>query len=152
MSSLRARYDTKYDVALFSLQTVPLKHWLGSFSIVLPPSGVGSFRLWGPGPGGRGPGAGKGGGYHWGGGGGGGGGPGPESIYMRVYLYIYIYIYICVHTYIHTLRHTYARTQQTNQNPEPKKPKCGPPPVEPQPLASSGGFEMIEVYGYRGFP
>ena len=47
MSALRARYDN--DVALFSLQTVPLslmrfsapvkKHWLGSFSIV-PLSGL----------------------------------------------------------------------------------------------------------------
>ena len=33
-SSLRARYHTKYDVALFSLQTAPCQ--LGSFSIVLP--------------------------------------------------------------------------------------------------------------------
>ena len=55
MSSLRARYHTKYDVALFSLQTVrpvpalmrfsaPVKkHWLGSFSIVLPRSGLRGF-------------------------------------------------------------------------------------------------------------
>ena len=73
ISSLRARYDAKYDVALFSLQTVPLslrfsapvkKHWLGSFSIVLPPSGLHGFvpvvrDRWEQGRpgGGRGPGA-----------------------------------------------------------------------------------------------
>ena len=71
MSSLRARYHTKHDFALFSLQTVPLsllscgfsapvkKHRLGSFSIVLPPSGLRGFVLvvqdcWKQ-PGGRGP-------------------------------------------------------------------------------------------------
>ena len=83
MSSLRARYHTKYDVALFSLQTVrpvpalmrfsaPVKkHWLGSFSIVLPRSGLRGLvpvvrdrREQEP----------------WGGGG--CGGPGPESIYI----------------------------------------------------------------------
>ena len=102
MSSLRARYHTKYDVALFSLQTVrpvpalmrfsaPVKkHWLGSFSIVLPRSGLRGFvpvvrdrREQGPpAAGGQGQGrGGGGGGYHWGGGGVGCGGPGPESIY-----------------------------------------------------------------------
>ena len=73
MSSLRARYHTKYDVALFSLQTVrpvpalmrfsaPVKkHWLGSFSIVLPRSGLRGFVPAGAARG-RGPGTGKGGG------------------------------------------------------------------------------------------
>ena len=100
MSSLRARYHTKYDVALFSLQTVrpvpalmrfSAPHWLGSFSIVLPRSGLRGFvpvvrdrREQGPparreqGPpaaGGRGP---ERGGDTMGGG---CGGPGPESIY-----------------------------------------------------------------------
>ena len=70
MSSLRARYHTKYDVALSSLQTVrpvpalmrfsaPVKkHWLGSFSVVLPRSGLRGFV------------PGRGGGIPWGGGGG----------------------------------------------------------------------------------
>ena len=67
-SSLRARYHTKYDVALFSLQTAPCQ--LGSFSIVLPvwfawvrsgPLPAGAGRR----PGAGGP-PGRGGGYHWG--------------------------------------------------------------------------------------
>ena len=87
MSSLRARYHTKYDVALFLANGAPVpalmrfsapvkKHWLGSFSIILPPSGLRMFvpvvrdRWLGAGaarrPGGRG---GGGGGYHCGGGG-----------------------------------------------------------------------------------
>ena len=100
MSSLRARYHTKYDVALFSLQTVrpvpalmrfsaPVKkHWLGSFSIVLPRSGLRGFvpvvrREQGP-PAAGGRGQGRGGGYH--GGGGGVWGPG-----TREHIYIYIH-------------------------------------------------------------
>ena len=75
MSSLRARYHTKYDVALFSLANGPpvpadavlrsvKKHWLRAFSIVLPPSGLRGFV---PVVAGRGRGAG--GGYHGGRGG-----------------------------------------------------------------------------------
>ena len=82
-----ARYHTKYDVALSSLQTVhpvpalmrfsaPVKkHWLGSFSIVLPRSGLRRFvsvvrdrREQGP-PAAGGRGQGRGGGDTWGGGG-----------------------------------------------------------------------------------
>ena len=90
MSSLRARYHTKYNVALFCLQTVrpvpallrfsaPVKkHWLGSFSIVLPRSGLRGFvpvvrhrREQGPpAAGGRGQGRGGGRGDTMGGGGG----------------------------------------------------------------------------------
>ena len=59
------------------------KHWLGSFSIVLPPSDLrdaGAARE----PGGRGPGR-----------GGGGGARDPRAyIYIYVYIYMYIYIYI----------------------------------------------------------
>ena len=82
MSSLRARYHTKYDVALFSLRTVfstPVKkHWLGSFSIVLPPSGLRGFvPVWEQGR----PGAQAGGGIPLGG----GWGPDPRaSIGLRV--------------------------------------------------------------------
>ena len=103
MSSLRARYHTKYYVALFSLQTVPLsllvrfsapvkKHWLGSFSIVLPPSSLRGFvpvvrDRWEQGRPGV-PGAGGQGGdtmeIH---GGGGCGGPGPDSIYIYIYMH-----------------------------------------------------------------
>ena len=60
------------------------KHWLGSFSIVLPPSGLRGFvpvvrdRGEQGGPGAGGPGAGRGGILF----GGGEGGPGPESIHM----------------------------------------------------------------------
>ena len=104
MSSLRARYHTKYDVALFSLQTVrpvpalmrfsaPVKkHWLGSFSIVLPRSGLRGFvpvvrdrrEQGSPAAGGRGQGR------------GGCGGPGPESIYIYISVCLSIYIYIYV--------------------------------------------------------
>ena len=109
MSSLRARYHTKYDVALFSLQTVrpvpalmrfsaPVKkHWLGSFSIVLPRSGLRGFvpvvrREQGP-PAAGGRGQGRGGGYHGGGGGGGVWGPGTRE---HIYIYIYtLFIYTC---------------------------------------------------------
>ena len=92
MSSLRARYHTKYDVALFSLQTVcpvpalmrfsaPVKkHWLGSFSIVGPP-GAGAAR-------GRGPRTGQGGGRRGGGIPWGGGGVGARD--PRAYIHIYI--------------------------------------------------------------
>ena len=96
MSSFRARYHTTYDVALFSLQTVPLslllmrfsapvkKHWLGSFSIVLAwvRSGCAGPLGWG----GR------------------GGVPGPESIYTYTYkciisvVYVYVYIFLSVYT------------------------------------------------------
>ena len=71
--------------ALMRFSAPVKKHWLGSFSIVLPPSGLCGFvpvvrDRWEQGrPGGRGP------------GGGGGGGPGPESIYT----------YICIETYTH---------------------------------------------------
>ena len=75
MSSLRARYHTKKDVALSPCKRRPCpcsdaflrsvkKHWLGSFSIVLPPSGLRGFVRAGPlGAGGR------------------CGNPGPETIY-----------------------------------------------------------------------
>ena len=64
--------------ALMRLSAPVKKHWLGSFSIVLPPSGLRGlvpvvrdrWEQGRPGPGGRG-----------GGGGRGDGGPGPESIY-----------------------------------------------------------------------
>ena len=98
MSSLRARYHTKYDVALFSLQTVrpvpalmrfsaPVKkHWLGSFSIVLPRSGLRGFvpvvrdrRKQGPPAAGPGTGKGGWGGYHGRGGGGGVGARDPRA-------------------------------------------------------------------------
>ena len=106
MSSLRARYHTKYDVALFSLQTVrpvpalmrfsaPVKkHWLGSFSVVLPRSGLRGFvpvvrdRREGGG------GFGGGGGAPWRGGGagaGGGGGPGTrEHIKINKNMHIHV--------------------------------------------------------------
>ena len=99
MSSLRARYHTKYDVALFSLQTVrpvpalmrfSAPHWLGhspSSSLALvcgcpAPPGAGAARP--PGAGAarsRGPGQGRGGvgEIPWGGGGGGCGGPGTHG-------------------------------------------------------------------------
>ena len=107
LSSLRARYHTKYDVALFLLAngapvpalmrfSAPLKkHWLGSFSIVLPPSGLRGFvpvvrdrreqgRPWGPG-----------GGDTMGGGGGGGWGPGTrEHVNQSVGSYITIKILV----------------------------------------------------------
>ena len=63
------------------------KHWLGSFSIVLPPS---SLRRAAPGSGG--PRAGEGGDTM----GGGGGGPAPE----RIYIYICIYVYVCMCIYV----------------------------------------------------
>ena len=70
--------------ALMRFSAPVKKHWLGSFSIVLPRSGLRGFvpvvrDRWEQGPpaaGGRGQ------GYH-GGGGVGCGGPGPESIYTR---------------------------------------------------------------------
>ena len=72
--------------ALMRFSTPVKKHWLGSFSIVLPPSGLRGFvpvvrDRWGGGPGARGPGPGR---------GGGGGGPGPESIYIHIHITFYI--------------------------------------------------------------
>ena len=70
--------------ALMRFSAPVKKHWLGSFSIVLPPSGLRGFLpvvldCWEQGP----PAAGRrgGGGIPWGGGGGGVGGRGPASIY-----------------------------------------------------------------------
>ena len=74
------------------------KHWLGSFSIDLPPSGLRGFvpvvrDCWEQGPPGAGTGRGE--GYR-------GRGGGPENIYIYIhidiYIYIdrYIYIYMCV--------------------------------------------------------
>ena len=93
MSSLRgARYPTRrFIVALLTykwrlslLFRSAKKHWLASFSIVLPPSGLRGFvpfvrdRFEGDTIGGEG----------------GCRGPGTESIYTYIYIYIYIYLYI----------------------------------------------------------
>ena len=67
------------------------KHWLGSFSIVLPPSVVRDRWEQAP-PGSRGPG--RGGGIPWGGGGG-DGGPAPESMYAC--MYVCMYVTVCIY-------------------------------------------------------
>ena len=77
------------------------KHWLGSFSIVLPPSGLragplGAGAARGLGAGGREGGA----GIPWGGGGG-GGGPEPESIYACARACACVCACVCVYVFVH---------------------------------------------------
>ena len=77
------------------------KHWLGSFSVVLPPTGFCGFvpgttaSRGGPGAGSRGRGG-------WGTIGGGGGGP-REHTYIYIYVCIYIYTYIYIYIYSYSL-------------------------------------------------
>ena len=99
--------------ALMRFSAPVKKHWLGSFSIVLPRSGLRGFvpvvggREQGP-PAAGGPGTGKGGGggIPWRGAGG-CGDPGPESIYgyMDICIYVYVYRYKNVNVYVGSCLH-----------------------------------------------
>ena len=103
MSSLRARYDTKYDVAPGKRCPCPCSDAVlrsceeasQSPSSSLPLVCVCSFRLCGTAGSRGGPGAGR--RAPGGGGGGGGGGPGPESINTHTYIHTYIYINNTIH-------------------------------------------------------